>query len=275
MSNSSQHTIDPRWNGAHDESGDHRMRTEASNGDGAFETAVPFGPRLSHAHNGSAPTPVALAGGTPPAPRASLATLDAFRMLALVVDEAMTASGINSLVVMSAEPGDGRSLAAQLLAAALADLRPAVRLVDADPFSHTALRRRDRSRQFRPTRWRHGRALVLPPAGDERGSPDQGSSSCLPGYVRIPVAQQICSSQGAFVRAVQLVLDAEVAKGATVIIDVPACSVSSLPFAIARIADAALYVVRPGTKAAESHRDIVAQSAVLGIRLLGSVLNEG
>jgi hypothetical protein len=267
--------IDSLRNGDHDESGEHRTRAEPINGDGPFETSVPFGPRLSNAHNGGATTLVAVAGETPSVPRASLATLDAFRMLALVVDEGMTASGFNSLVVMSAEPGDGRSLTAQLLASALADLRPTVRLVDADPFSHTALRRRDRSRQFRPTRWRHGRALVLPPAADELGSPDQGTSSCLPGYVGIPVAQQICSSQGAFVRAVEAVLDAEVSKGATVIIDVPACNVSSVAFAIARIADAALYVVRPGPKAADSHREIVAQSAVLGIRLLGAVLNEG
>jgi Mrp family chromosome partitioning ATPase len=65
------------------------------------------------------------------------------------------------------------------------------------------------------------------------------------------------------------------AMGAQVVLDAPACSLSSIAFSIAQMADAAIYVVRPDRATLEAHREVLAQATLLKINVLGILLNEG
>ncbi len=202
--------------------------------------------------------------------RASLAALDAFRTLALTVDRLSVETPARSIVLLSAAPGEGRSVSSELLGLALGEVRPPVRLLDADPFRHPV--EPGLGRSWRP-RWawapraqagvRPESVLEQPAAGDGRA------------FARISVARQSHPSHTTFLREVRAVLDTESATGATVIVDVPACIVSSLGFAVAEMVDAAIYVVRPGRAPVETHRDVLAQLALLDVNVLGVLLNEG
>jgi Mrp family chromosome partitioning ATPase len=194
--------------------------------------------------------------------------------LALTVDRFVEDPPVRTIAVLSAEVGDGRSLTAELLAVALSELRPPVRLLDADPFQRGRVRRRNRLRRLVGSRNR------LEPwyssfSGQEGALDEPAGNGDLPPFARIPLAREIFPSLSTFLHDVRAALDTEVAMGALVLIDVPACSVSSIGFAVARMADAAIYVARPGRADLEAHHKVVAQAELLNLNVLGVVFNEG
>jgi Mrp family chromosome partitioning ATPase len=205
--------------------------------------------------------------------RASLAALDAFRTFALTIERLAQESPIRTVSVLSAVSGEGRSLSAELLALTLSELRPPVRLLDADPYQPASDPRR---RNFRfVVGQRRGDTS---PLGSIRGGISPGEEPSGNGsspFSRIPLAREVFPSHSAFLRDVRAALDTETAMGASVLVDLPACSVSSIGFAVAQMTDAAIYVVRPGLAPLETHRDVVAQAAMLDVRILGILLNEG
>jgi polysaccharide biosynthesis transport protein len=193
-------------------------------------------------------------------PRPSSAAAEAFRTLALTVDLLLAESSLRSLVVLSAMPGDGRSLVADLLARGLSEIRPPVRLLDADPFGGPKA-----STNGRSTNGHSAKGVTL----------DLNDASLVGfDFARLPLAGDVFANHRDFLSAVRSLLAVETAAGATVVIDVPACSTSSVPFVVAEMADAAIYVARTGTEASASHAEMRAQLDLLGVQLLGVVFNE-
>ena len=181
--------------------------------------------------------------------RPTTAAADAFRTLALTVDRLLDESDLRSVVVLSAQTGDGRSLTAELLALALSELRPPVRLLDADPF--------------------HSTVKDAEIALDLVDDPSSG-----PGYAVLTLGLALFRNQGDFLNATKTLLHRANEGGATVVIDVPACEASSIPFAVARMARCAIYVARSESQLASMHAEIRAQLDLLDVHLLGVVFNE-
>ncbi len=188
-------------------------------------------------------------------PRPSTAAAETFRTLALTVDLLLAESSMRSLVVLSAMPGDGRTLTADLLARGLSEIRPPVRLLDGDPFEGP---------RRRPLPW-----TSAPHAIDLTDGSASGAD-----FARLPVASGVFANHREFLAVVRARLMMETAAGATVVIDVPACHTSSVAFAVAEMADAAIYVARTDTEASNIHAEMRAQLDLLGVRLLGVVFNE-
>jgi len=203
-------------------------------------------------------------------PRASLATLDAFRTLALTIETLTCDLPIRSIALLSAVPGEGRSLSAELLSLTVSELCPPVRLIDADPFQHTVrkthlarrrVRRSDRGQDVKPANRRT--SLLAHPLGD------------VPAFDRVPIGRGSYPGPAAFLEDVRSAIDAAVAKRAQAFVDAPACSMSSLAFSIAQMVDAVIYVVRPGNSTLQTHQEVLAQFSLLKVNVLGIVLNEG
>jgi len=188
------------------------------------------------------------------------AAVEAFRTLALTVDGVMADRPLQTVAVLSAEAGDGRSLVAEMLARALSEICPPVRLLDADPFRRAAPTRSGLLR-----RWRR------------RDEVETNDALTLerPAFARVPLARGVYNSQAAFLVDVRAALEIEAQLGARVIVDVPACGISSIGFAVARLADAAVYVVRSGRADVARHQAVLAQAELLEINVLGLVVNEG
>ncbi|HEY6425738.1 MAG TPA: hypothetical protein VIX84_00755 [Acidimicrobiales bacterium] len=208
---------------------------------------------------------------TTPRPRASLAALDAFRTLALTIDSLVGDSPILSLAFVSAVPGEGRTLSTELLSLAYSELCPPVRLLDADPFQDAVTKRHHR--RFRNGRNDHSQGVAS--EGEGIALESAPASGDLPPFDRIPIARDAYPGRSAFLQDVRSELDASVALGARVLVDTPACSLSSIGFSIAQMVDAAIYVVRPDRAALETHREVLSQLELLKINVLGTVLNEG
>jgi Mrp family chromosome partitioning ATPase len=221
-----------------------------------------------------APSPLAIDALSSQPRRPSLDAIDAFRSLALTVESLAEDPPIRTIAVLSAEPGDGRSLSAELLAVALSELRPPVRLLDADPFQHRRNGYRGRRRPLLRLRRRPDPAHP-PTWAEESWTSRETGNGAAPPFARIPLGTEVFPSHAAFLHEVESVLDTETAIGASVVIDVPACSVSSIGFAVARRADATIVVARPGRATVDVHRQIVGQAELLDVRLLGVVFNEG
>jgi Mrp family chromosome partitioning ATPase len=203
-------------------------------------------------------------------PRASLAALDAFRTLALTIDSLAGDSPIQTMALLSAVPGEGRSLSAELLSLAFSEFCSPVRLLDADPFQHAVKRRehrRARSKDPRQSTGMEGNDLLAPESPSTNGNG--------PAFQRIPVARDSYPGPSAFLQAVRGALDAAIARGARVLVDAPACSLSSIGFSIAQMVDAAIYVVRPDRASLDAHREVLTQLTLLNVNVLGTVLNEG
>jgi Mrp family chromosome partitioning ATPase len=181
--------------------------------------------------------------------RPSTAAADAFRTLALTVDRLLDESDLRSVVVLSAQSGDGRSLTAELLALALSEIRPPLRLLDADPF--------------------HSTVKDAEIALDLVDEPASG-----PAYAVLTLGRELFRNQGDFLNATKTLLHRANEGGATVVIDVPPCDSSSIPFAVARMAQCAIYVARPESQVSGMHAEIRAQLDLLGVHLLGVVFNE-
>lgn len=182
-------------------------------------------------------------------PRPSTAGADAFRTLALTVDRLLEESDLWSVAVLSAEAGDGRSLTAELLALALSEIRPPVRLLDADPF-HASV---------------NDAALALDLVED----PGHG-----PSYAALSLGRELFANQHDFLSATRTLFHRANNGGATLVVDLPPCGSSSIAFAVARMADCAIYVARTGRQASTAHAEIRAQLDLLGVHFLGVVFNE-
>lgn len=198
----------------------------------------------SHAANGQSKAPVE---------RTTPVSNEGFRLLALNVERLLRDNVRRSVVVMSAGPGEGRSTTAAGLANALAQMTPPVVLIDADPdgtgLTHLVPDRAQGSSNG--TGGAHPRLRVLNPwSGDLAPEP--------------------------FFDKIQDMVQEALAAGATVIIDAPACSTSSVAFYLATSATGVLYVTRRGSSQdANVHADVGAQLELLGARVLGVVVNEG
>jgi Mrp family chromosome partitioning ATPase len=204
-------------------------------------------------------------------PRASLAALDAFRTLALTIDSLVADLPIRSVALLSAGPGEGRSLSAELLSLAFSETSPPVRLIDADPFQDTVRhksRRRLRRGLRRQSRAVHDRL--------ELTAVDGGSAVVdVPAFERVPVARDSYPGRSEFLDDVRRAINEAVALRAKVLVDAPACGLSSIAFSVAQMVDAVLYVVRPDQAALETHREVLAQLTLLKVNVLGILLNEG
>jgi hypothetical protein len=203
-------------------------------------------------------------------PRASLATLDAFRTLALTIESLLDDLPIRSIAILSAAPGEGRTLSAELLSLAFSELCPPVRLIDADPFQHAV-----RKPHLGPLHVRRGGPRVEPPSENGHAKHASKSSGVVPAFGRLPVGRGSYPGPAAFLDDVKREIDAAVAMRAQAFVDAPACSMSSLGFSVAQMVDAVIYVVRPQASALETHQEVLAQLALLKVNVLGILLNEG
>jgi Mrp family chromosome partitioning ATPase len=183
------------------------------------------------------------------APRPSSAAVEAFRTLSLTVNQLLGDSNPLSVAVLSSNAGDGRSLTAQLLARGLSEIRPPVRLLDADPFDATV---KD--------------AVIALDLVDDPGSG--------PAYAELTLGRGLFANQRDFLSATRTLLHRAKIGGATVVIDLPACKSSSIAFSVAQMADASIYVARPAGEMSPVHGAIRAQLDLLGVHLLGVVFNE-
>lgn len=189
-------------------------------------------------------------GGAVPL-NASPAFNEGFRLLALNVHRFLGDAERRSIVVLSAKPREGRSTTAAALAKAMSRMANPVVLIDADP---------DGS----------GLADVVPSwrqEGDEPRSSGPRLEVLNPWFPGTPET---------FLSRVQAAIQDALDAGATVIIDAPACAVSSAAFYLATDATGVLYVTRPSiTQEGGVHGDVRAQLDLLGARVLGVVVNEG
>ena len=180
--------------------------------------------------------------------RPSTAAIDAVRTLALTVDRVLSESNRTSVAVLSSYPGDGRSLTAELLARGLSEIRPPVRLLDADPFDATA--------------------------ADPVVAIDLVDDPAAETFAELTLGRGLFANQRDFLNATRTLLHRATIDGATVVIDVPACKSSSIAFAVAGIVGAAIYVARPKGEMSPAHAEVRAQLDLLGVHLLGVVFNE-
>lgn len=167
------------------------------------------------------------------------ATAESFRLLALNVSQLLDPTR-RSVLVMSARPRDGRTLATVGVAQALAELGERVLLIDADPVGAAA----DRASELPPLRY------------------------ASPGRLGI-------TTQNAFIAKIGELLAAAEAEGLTVVIDTPPCTSSSVAFHLARSVGGVLYVARRRHEDPAIHADVRSQLDLLGARVLGIVFNEG
>lgn len=176
---------------------------------------------------------------------------ESFRLLALNVRRLIGESAPWSVVVLSARPREGRSTTAAALARALSRLSPPVVLIDADP---------DGS----------GLSSVAPGWHDEE---EAGG-----GRPRLQIVNPwfAAGTPETFLDRVQDAVQKALDAGAKVIIDAPACAMSSAGFYLATSAAGVLYVTRPhATNDGNVHGEVRAQLDLLRARVLGVVVNEG
>jgi Mrp family chromosome partitioning ATPase len=182
---------------------------------------------------------------------------ESLRLLALNVHTLLNPHERKSILVMSPFPGDGRSMLSGALAEALCDVYPQVLLIDADPVSGVQPNGRAGWRW-----WRNGHV---------RGAQLNGH---FPTYGILRLARTGMNSQANFIGDARESIEAA-AKVCTVVVDVPACTSSSIPFYLASYVTGIIYIVRGRSQDSAVHRDIRDQLDMLGARILGVVFNEG
>jgi Mrp family chromosome partitioning ATPase len=184
---------------------------------------------------------------------ASPAFNEGFRLLALNVQRLLADNERRSVVVLSAKPREGRSTTAAALAKAMSRMAHPVVLIDADP---------------------DGSGLTdVVPSWKQEGADDPRSSG-----PRLLVLNPwfAAGTPETFLGRVQAAIQDALDARATVIIDAPACSISSAAFYLAADSTGVLYVTRPSiTQDGGVHGDVRAQLDLLGVRVLGVVVNEG
>ena len=183
--------------------------------------------------------------------------LETFRLLALQLDRMLPNLARQSILVLSARSGDGRSLLATSLAQSLASLRPPVVLLDADPV---------------------GGGLV--PNGGVPSWPVDGTTVASENGHGLPALSRHRVDSGRrpqlqVIGEVHSVLEQAEEIGAITILDTPPCLVSSLAFSLVPSVGGVLYLARRRLEEAAVHEEIRGQLDLLGARLLGVVFNEG
>jgi Mrp family chromosome partitioning ATPase len=169
---------------------------------------------------------------------------ETFRLLALTLNQVLAPDERRVTAIMSAYPGDGRSLAAALLARSLAELDSLVVLLDADPVGAGL----------------NGLTAEL--------------TASAPSLQLLNLARDGVISQASYAARLQVEIEDAAASGATVVIDTPACAVSSLAFHVATRATGVVYLARRRPGDGQIHREIRAQLDRLHARVLGVVFNE-
>lgn len=171
--------------------------------------------------------------------------VESFRLLALNVDRLLADQAHRSVLVLSARPDDGRTMVANSLAAALAEVCPRVLLVKADPI------------------------------GSEDGIASRLTYSTENRWLRVADCSRPGSaSQIDFVASVTAVIEEGLRQGATVVVDAPACTTSTVAFHLSQSIGGVLYLARHKAESPEIHHDIRAQLDLLGANILGVVFNE-
>lgn len=164
-------------------------------------------------------------------------TLESFRLLALNIKHLLEAEMRRSVLVMSAQPGDGRTFTAVGLAHALAELSVPLLVLDTDPV---------------------------------------GSATRSTSFMRVVSPAKLgVSTQVGMIAKSRDVLAAAEAEGLSVVIDSPPCTRSSIAFQLAPHVGGVLYVARRRREDLRVHADVRAQLDLLGARVLGIVFNEG
>jgi len=187
------------------------------------------------------------------------AFFESFRLLALNTRRALGREPRRVIVMMSAHPGDGRSLCCASLAQALSALMPPVILIDADPL---------------------GAGLTdLGRYSAQAFEAMKDSASTLQFDSPIPALQVFRPAHrldhSALIEEVESAVATSVAEDATVIIDCPPCTNSSLAFHLASLATGVIYVARRRAQDSAIHSEIRGQLNRLGTRIIGVVFNEG
>lgn len=186
--------------------------------------------------------------------------VETFRLLALQVRSALRDMRQRSILVMSARPGDGRSMVASHLAHALAPLGGPVLIIDADvvgaglPRNGATPTWHDESASHAAVQQANGHAY-LPRVS----------------HYRVDTTQR---PQLDIVNEVHRVLEEAQELRTVAIIDTPSCLSSSLGFSLAGMAGAVLYVARRQVEDLSVHGEIRAQLDRLGATVLGIVFNE-
>lgn len=234
--------------------GKHRELVKVPGWNGTFDrVSSPVLPKQDHLDPNGDPF---MPGGTRVA---SSSAAEAFRLLAMNVERLLSARSPWSLAVVSAWPGDGRSLTAELLARAVTELHAPVAILDADPFG-TGIRT----------------TLGLPrvtPAG-VLANGDGGLWTQMP-LSLLPLGVTPSTGQSAFLRQAVQVLEVARRCGVTVIADAPACTTTSLAYSLASAATATVYVARHRGRASDVHGEVRDQLELLGAQVIGAVFNEG
>ncbi|HEX2648175.1 MAG TPA: hypothetical protein VHO95_13190 [Candidatus Dormibacteraeota bacterium] len=172
--------------------------------------------------------------------------IESFRLLALNVNSLLTEQNDRSVVLISARADAGRSLVAASLAAALAEVCHRVLLVKADPIGADN--------------------------GFERFLDE---SSIGPGWLRVvDCSSHAKRSHAAFMWHIFDTVAEGLAQQATVVVDPPACTASTVAFQLAPRMGGVLYLARRQIEDVSIHHDIRAQLDLLGARVLGVVFNE-
>jgi len=184
---------------------------------------------------------------------------EAFRLLALNVVRLAETEGVHSLLVMSAYPGDGRTLAAANLAAALAGLGRRVAAVDCDT--------------HRPALARFlGVSVETATAPGDDGTLAGVRPTDVSGLALVPT--RLAADRQPDVPALQALLGALRPVTDCVVIDSPPCQRTADAYALAPLVDGVLYVVRRRRQDVAAQRSIQAQLQRLGARVLGAVFND-
>ncbi len=182
---------------------------------------------------------------------------ESFRLLALNVGSALAQEPCKGVVVMSAYPGDGRSLIAANLAIALAERQPTI-LGDAD------------SRATTPV----GSMFKLEGGGRSDGLPDalrQVVQAADRPRLWLTATHQ-SHVDGA--NGLQEIIRAASSAAIFTVLDSPPATVSSEAFFLAREVGHVVYVVRRVAQDMEVHRQVREQLRRLDARIIGLVVNE-
>jgi Mrp family chromosome partitioning ATPase len=172
--------------------------------------------------------------------------VESFRLLALNVDRLLPDPAQRSVLVLSARADDGRSLVASSLVTALAEICPRVLLVKADPI------------------------------GSEDGLASKLARTTDRGWIKVAdCSRPGKASQSDFVGSVLEAIEEGLSHGATVVVDAPACTTSTVAFHLAPAVGGVLYLARQRAESSDIHHDIRAQLDLLGANILGLVFNEG
>lgn len=233
-----------------------------------IDIRVVKGIRFGWPHTAGRPRADGLSGATPSRFRVAGATGrslrpdfgEAYRMLALQVQQQAATQQLRTLLVMSAYRGDGRTTVAANLGVALTELGLRVVLVESD------------------TR-RPALAGLFPEMSD---GPAASSDDRLGPVGLVPITEadlvvwrpqtlQVSPPHPADVRAV-----IEAARSAVdiVILDSPPCLRYADAFSVASLVDGVLFVIRRRAQSVDAQRTVQEQLGQLGAKVLGVVYNE-